>query len=405
MHDLHSTLPAPRRGTLAALILASAATGALAEDGASEAAALLAGLEAVGGMPYAADTATEFSDEQNVFLPSTVAIDFTYREASATLPLFEGVGPDGEPVDYIVTDASDAEVAEALGVLYAPKLRHLGADHPGAQAVTIEDDRLVFRGDVDFAPEWSVVPGEGDAPFPPASISAGAIADDEWSSMVVLPSGTVINAQMVANGTGAHDRMLEIDRDARTVTMSLLDGFQDGEQYYYHLVTDASEEIAAVLEQGVWAPRMANIDTFGRSEPDQASALLGFSPVLNGPRELGAEQGFEVSLLNGGIDPINVFPIDPDASDESLSNNYSPLWDAHVSQWVEDVPLEERTRITSIAQLTELVEAGEVESAFVSPDGPGNPYVAGLRPTRIIINCPTVAQPMAKLVKTAALAR
>ena len=28
-----------------------------------------------------------------------------------------------------------------------------------------------------------------------------------------------------------------------------------------------------------------------------------------------------------------------------------------------------------------------------SPEGPGNDYVAGLRPTNIIINCPVIAQP------------
>lgn len=388
---------ARRLALSAATALALLAGPALAAE---DAKALLAGLEASGGTPYSADTATAFTEEENVFLPSTIAVDFTFREASATLPLFEGVGPDGEAVHYIITDASDAETAEALGVLYAPKMRHL-VDHPGAQAVTIEDGKMVFRGAVDFAPEWTVVPGEGDAPFPPAEIQAGAVADDEWSSMVYLPSGVVLNAQVVANDTGRHDRLVAIDEEARTVTMSLLDGFEGGEQYYYHLVTDASEEIAAVLEQGVWAPRMAKIDTFGLSDPDDESALLGFSPVLNGPRTLGEEQGFEVSLLNGGIDPINVFPIDPDNADTSETNNYSPLWDAHVSQWTDDVPLEKRTRITSISQLNELVEAGKVENAFVNPEGEGNPYVAGLRPTRIIINCPVVAQPMAELVQTA----
>ena len=390
--------PMIRKFAGATALAALLATPAFANE---EAKSLLIGLEEAGGQSYTANTATEFTEEQNVFIPSAIAIDFTFRKANVTLPLFEGVGPDGEPVHYIITDASDAAFAEEMGLIYAPKMRHLGADHPGAQAVTIEDNKIVFKGNVDFAPEWKVVPGDGDAPFPPKEIAAGAIGDDEWSSMVVLPSGIVINAQMVANGSGQHDRLVDIDEDARTVSMSLLDGFEGGEQFYYHLVTDASEEIAAVLEQGVWAPRMAKIDTFGISDPEQESALLGFSPVLNGPRELGQEQGFEVSLLNGGIDPINVFPLDPDNSDTSTLNNYSPLWDAHVSQWTDDVPLEERVQIKSISQLNELVAEGKVESAFVNPEGEGNDFVAGLRPPRIIINCPTIAQPMAKLVQTA----
>ena len=386
-----------------ALVATALAMPAWADTGLEEAQALLDGLAATGGTAYSSETAVEFDPEQNVFLPSTLALDLTYREASATLPLFEGRGPEGEAVHYIITDASDHAVAERLGVLYAPKLRHLGADHPGAQAVTVEDGAMVFRGTVDFSPELMVEPGSPDA-FPPASLQAGAVGDAEWSSMVVLPSGVVLNAQMVANDTGEHDRLVEMDAEARTATMSLLDGFQGGEQYYYHFVTDASEEIAAVLEQGVWAPRMAAIDTFGQSDPEQESALLGFSPVLNGPTELGEEQGFVVSLENGGIDPINVFPIDPDLSDASLENNYSPLWDAHVSQWTEEaIEAGERTRVTSFEELTELVDAGLMESAFVNPEGEGNPYVAGLRPTRIIINCPVVAQPTAAAVQTAAL--
>ena len=390
-----------RAGT--ALAATALAMPALADTGLEEAQALLDGLAAAGGTAYSSETAVEFDPEQNVFLPSTLALDLTFREASATLPLFRGRGPEGEAVDYIITDASDHTVAERLGVLYAPKLRHLGADHPGAQAVTLEDGAMVFRGTVDFAPELMVEPGSPDA-FPPASLQAGAVGDAEWSSMVVLPSGVVLNAQMVANDTGEHDRLVEMDADARTATMSLLDGFQGGEQYYYHFVTDASEEIAAVLEQGVWAPRMAAIDTFGLSDPAQESALLGFSPVLNGPTELGSEQGFVVSLENGGIDPINVFPIDPDNADASSENNYSPLWDAHVSQWTEAaIEAGERRRVTSFEELTELVDAGLMESAFVNPEGEGNPYVAGLRPTRIIINCPVVAQPTAEAVQTAAL--
>lgn len=390
------------RTSFVALALLGLVTPANAQsaDPMAEATALLAGLEAAGGVPYSPETATEFSEMQNVFIPSAIAVDFTYREASATMPLFLGHGPDGEDVHYIITEASDAEVAETLGVIYAPKMRHLDG-HPGAQAVTIENGVMQFRGTVDFSPEWIAVPGDPVA-FPPAQIQAGAVADMEWSSMVYLPSGVVLNAQMVMNNTGAHDRLVDIDPDARTATLSLLDGFQGGDQYYYHFVTDASEEIAAVLEQGVWAPRLALIDTFGESLPEQESALLGFSPVLNGPTELGDEQGFIVSLEHGGIDPINVFPIDPDNSDASLMNNYSPLWDAHVSQWTEAaVEAGEVRRITSFEELGELIEAGLVESAFVNPEGEGNPYVFGLRPTRIIINCPVIAQPMPEAVTLA----
>ena len=115
------------------------------------------------------------------------------------------------------------------------------------------------------------------------------------------------------------------------MTLSILDGVQGGKQYFYHLVTDASAAVPAVLEKGVFAPRLAKIPQFGKSLPEEKSALLGFSPVLNGRTDKGSgeDQGFSTALANG-IDPINVFPIGPDNDNRSRENNYSPLWDAHV---------------------------------------------------------------------------
>jgi hypothetical protein len=81
--------------------------------------------------------------------------------------------------------------------------------------------------------------------------------DDQWSSIVVLPSGLVQNAQIVQNDSGRHNRLKAIDTEARTVTMSILDGVQGGKQYFYHLVTDASDAVPAVLEKGVFAPKLA----------------------------------------------------------------------------------------------------------------------------------------------------
>ena len=51
-------------------------------------------------------------------------------------------------------------------------------------------------------------------------------------------------------------------------------------------------------------------------------------------------------------------------------------------------------RIISFADLTSLVRAGLVTDATINPPGPGNSFVAGLRPTRAIINCPVIAQPI-----------
>jgi hypothetical protein len=108
----------------------------------------------------------------------------------------------------------------------------------------------------------------------------------------------------------------------------------------------------------------------------------------------GQFQGFAASLANGGIDPINIFPIPPSNDDASSENNYSPLWDAHVSMWTDEaIEAKKVRRITSFEDLQNLIEAGWVSSAAINPEGAGNSWLFGLRPTPAIINCPVIAHP------------
>ena len=380
---------------LALTLAAVSSRAAFGQDAVREASALQAvAARESGRAAYSPATAVKFKPSDNVFVKSALEVNFTYRAAFVTLPLFRGVSPRNEPVDYIITDASDFDVARRMGVNYAPKMRHAVGD--GAQRVTLDGGVMRFRGAVDFTPEHLVIPGSPTAPFPPKTARAGAVGDAEWSSMAVLPSGVVLNVQVVHNPSGTHDRVKSIDLEKRTVTLSLLDGFQGGKQYYYHLVTDVSEALPAALENGVHTPRLAKVPGYGQSRPADRSALLGFSPVLNGATDTRTrqDQGFVASVVNGGIDPINVFPIDPANDDRSEANNYSPLWDAHVNMWTEAAVSGGKVRrITSFEDLEGLVRAGLVTSAPINPPGPGNAYVAGLRPTRAIINCPVIAQP------------
>jgi hypothetical protein len=295
-----------------------------AADGMSEAKALLERqVDGTGRKAYSPETAVKFKDSDNVFVKSALAVDFTYRKATVTLPLYKGQSPMGEPVYYIITDASDFEVAKRMGINFAPKMKH-AAGTPGAQKVTFDDGVIKFKGNVDFAPKHTVVAARR-CHSRQKSRKPGAIADLEWSSLVTLPSGVVLNVQMVHNATGDHDRVKDIDLKKQTVTLSLLDGFQGGKQFYYHLVTDVSADLPAVLEKGVYAPKLALIPEIGKSEASDKSALLAFSPVLNGmtDTETRQDQGFTTTLANDGIDPINIFPIRPNNDDSSENNNYS----------------------------------------------------------------------------------
>jgi hypothetical protein len=273
-------------------------------------------------------------------------------------------------------------------VNYAPKMRHITAAE-GGQAVTVDGGVMKFRGGIDFSPVRQVV-GGSPSPFPPKLAKPGAVADAEWSSAVVLPSGVVLNAQVISNATGAHDRMKAMDMAKRTVTLSLLDGVQGGKPLYYHLVTDVSAELPATLENGVFAPRLGSLATFGQNRPGDRSSLLGFSPTVNGPQEPGRgnEQGFASSIANNGIDPVNVFPIRPDNDNRSQSNNYSPMWDAHINQWsAAAVRSGKVRRINSFDDLSRLVEGGRRRERRIEPARPGQPFVAGLRPSKAIVNC------------------
>ncbi|QXQ06210.1 hypothetical protein KX816_18860 [Sphingosinicellaceae bacterium] len=344
---------------------------------------------------YSVANGVQFKTSDHVFVKSALAVDFTYRAAQVTLPLYRGLSPRGEDVFYIITDASDYDVAKSMGLNYAPKMSK-AAGSAGAQPVTISNGVMQFKGTVDFSPNYEVTPGAAPTFFPPKSFRPGAVGDSEWSSMAVLPNGIVLNVQIVQNASGAHDRLKSIDLEKRTVTMSLLDGFQAGKQYYYHLVTDVSADLPAVLEKGVFTPRLAAVPGFGKSMPGDDSALLGFSPVLNGRTDEGSgeDQGFSTSLANKGIDPINVFPVPPRNEERSPSNNYSPLWDAHVSMWTPAaIAAGKVRRIRSLDELKALIKEGLVTSASINPAGPGNAFLGGLRPTHAIINCPVIAQP------------
>ncbi len=334
----------------------------------------------------------KFTAAQNVFFPSALAVDFTKKWV--TLPVYQGIGPSGKPTYFIMTESADFEIAKLLGVNYAPKLIN-GRGTAGSQQVTIEKGMIKFKGDVDFTPVRSLTPGPFPNTFPPATAQPGSVGDAEYSPVIVLPSGSVMSASIVANSTGNHDHLVSIDYAKGTVVFELLDGFEGGEQYYFHLVTESSDMGAATIERGTYTPRLANLPMFGKSMPNDKSALLGFAPTANG--ETGANnperQGLNSTILDGNaFDPLNVFPLDPD-NNKRENNNYSPMWDAHIYVWTDAaIAAGKRRRVKSIADLTSLFKDGSVKNAPPNK-GDANPFIAGLMPTGAIINCPVIAQP------------
>ena len=396
---------------------------------------LLSSIEADGGTPFDfQNPVLTFTEDQNVFIPSVLGIDYriegngtTSGQPSVTLPMFRGVQGDGDAAYYVITEASDEDFAEQLGVIYAPRMADAG--EAGSQRVewiadTEEEGimRLEFPGTVDFEFKRSLVPGAvgvagtdayGLLTFPPAESNPGAIADAAWSSYVILPSGVVINAQQVANSTGTHDRISVIDTgrdsqdnldnpnldpDSAAVALQLLDGWQDGEAYYYHIVTDTSADAPAAIEKGVFAPRLEFIETFGNFP---GGAFLPFSPVVNGNPNGTAEGNFQG--LNTAIDsdfqnqdPTNTFPIDPD--DASLE--YTPMWDAHLVEWVvQEIAIEDRPILTSFDDIRAEIAAGRLVSHRANTTGPNEGF-NNLSSAGATINCPVITQPTAAIAQS-----
>ena len=381
----------------------------------TEARALLDGLAADGGTPFDADDPVDFPDAYNVFLPSMTGVDLNEIDAdnpsgpTVRLPMFRGLDPAGNSVDYVITEASDAAVAERLGIIYAPRM---AASPEGTQPVTVDNGIMQFAGTVDFGPERFVTPGDpnaADGPnaitrstFPPADFSPGAVADSAWSSYVVLPSGLVLNAQLVANATGVHDRVPysvqddqnnpNLDRTNRFVVLQLLDGWRGGERYFFHLVTDASVPDAASIELGVYAPLLAEIPAAGVF-PD--GGRLGFSPSVNGVADgPDGSQGLNITVVDQTIDPVNVFPITPE------DPRYTPMWDVHLHMWTgEAIDAGMRRVVRGVDDLDDLVDRGLVTN-FFGNDGPENEFIAGLMPANAIINCPALLQPDGSVIDT-----
>lgn len=190
--------------TLPILAVASA-SAQTPMNGMDEANALQVQAARESGRPaYSPATAVRFKKSDNVFVKSALAINFTYRAAFVTLPLFRGLSPQGDAVDYIITDASDFDVARKMGLNYSPKMKYAATE--GSQQVSFDGGVMRFKGNVDFSPEHVVVPGLA-TPFPPRLAKPGAVADAEWSSMVVMPSGVVLNVQVMHNASGGHDRV------------------------------------------------------------------------------------------------------------------------------------------------------------------------------------------------------
>ncbi len=336
----------------------------------------------------------KYDNDPQVFLKSSLNLDVSNITAkSVTLPLLQG-WTKGEKTYYILTESSDYADAKKLGINYSPVMKYaIGSQ--GVQNVTMGNDgKIVFKGTVDFSVVRVLIQGSPNV-FPPSTAIPGSIGDAEYSPMIVTPEGIVYNAPQVANNSGVQDRVLGIDYNAMTVKLLLSDGFYDGHQFFYHLVTDASDPVPAAVENGIYAPRLKYLPSFGKNTLADKSALRGFALVGNGETGVNnpERQGLNSTIIDGGLEPINVFQQDPE-NDIKDNNNYSAMWDAHVYLWTDAaIAAGKRKRVHTLGEVKSLLDSGFIISDPTAPN-PANPSIAGLKNNGLIINCPVVWQPL-----------
>ena len=312
-------------------------------------------------------------------------------KGTITLPLYKGLlKGTNQVVWYILTDVSEQQQAEFLGINFSTKLNYAG---PGARTGNFDaNGTLIFdAGTVDFRPHRVVAPGSLEDPFPPAVAQPGSVGDQNYSPLVriINAGGIIFNAPMIAfnepegainfpNGhvdySKVHDAVLAIDPVNRTVTLQLVNGFSFGRPLWY-LSMDTSDSAIAAIEHNTFAPLLRKLLT--GADDSFSSPVERIFIATNGPMGTAnpQRQGLFATLLDG-FRPNNTFGGIP-----TIANDYSPLWNAQLYEWTPDaVSKGYRSQLREEFRILTLVQ----DKILTGPEG------APFGDSHVIINCPPV---------------
>jgi len=317
------------------------------------------------------------------------------KNGTIRLPLYLGHMRDGTNVWYILTDTTDRDNAEALGLNFSGKLNYSDVGTAVREGELDREAGLVFdAGSVDFRPGRTLRAGAEPKPFPPAQAVPGSTADAQYSPLVRIRNagGHIYNAPVVAYGSSAdqiracrgnvnhslvHDRVQKICPDGNgggTVTIKLTTIFSFGRPAQY-MSMEASDPMVATLDRATYAPAMADLPV-GRDD-GAFSAVERLFVMINGPsgRRNPQRQGL-YSALRDKLDPLHVIGGIP-----TIALDYSPLWDINLGQWTPDaIERGYRSRMIDEFQLLGFVRRGFITGPM------GKPYGSvGIR-----VNCPIV---------------
>ena len=323
------------------------------------------------------------------FEPVTVQGPTSFRENAGptvvTYPLYRGTSQ-GRDVSYVITDASNLSVAQALGVNYAPKL----AQAAGTAAVQNSTSQIGsgngidFPASVDFSPARLLTPSAQG--YPPLAAQPGAVGEPGYSPLVQVifrDTTVVLDAPQIANATGQADKIVTVAPDHRTVSYRETDGCYDNESVHYASF-DASDPGAAAIEDVTYAPNLNAAPTPGCADPAVVAAncsresLIAFTNGQTGATN-PERQGLNAAILDQEP-PLNILKEVPHPG---ALFDYSPVWDIHLETWTNTAVTDGlNLRQTDFSAALEQVTAGHAT---------GFPAGTPFGPSGFIVNCPVVS--------------
>lgn len=327
-----------------------------------------------------------------VLLMKSAAVDL--EQGTARVPLRHGKMKSGEDVWFILTDASDENIAALHGLNYSPKMAYADTRNASRHATIEKDGTWIFdKGHVDFRPQLVIEPGPADKPFPPKVAHPGSVGDADYSPLVHIDNAAkelLLNAPVVSMATEeelnrmcdgrvdkskVHDKVVAICPKEGTATLRLTVGESFNKPVLY-LSTEANDPLVASLETATYTPALKELP-FVLEDASPGESAERLIVVVNGATGLDnpQRQGLN-SALTDGRGPINVLGGIP-----TINLDYSPMWRVFPAVWTEEaISKGYRFRLTSPREAAEMSERGFIKSL----DG------GRFRSVGFVVNCPIV---------------
>ncbi len=348
-------------------------------------------------------------DRSKIVMKSAIWVDLD-RDV-ARIPLYKGYAGDGT-VWYVRTDVSNEELANKLGLNFAPRL--INADKGCAsciQAVTSANPvpgnaAVYFVGTVDFSPLHQLTPSATG--FPPLSVTPGSVAGPGYSDLIRIKGSEVVyNAPIVATGNGpfdvseAHtntmDRVIAIDTTNMTVDLQFIRAFAFGKDIFYFSFS-ATQDVSATIESASYVPAMGAIPALNQDDNPQTARseiiafangklglndpnVQGLNHVIldNAPGNFSVDNPARFETFRQLGDARNILGSFTTVKDKAQRELYTPLWDLNVAKWSDAVVAKglnfAQTDGSTIQQLAS-------HGLITNPDG------TPLSSSGIIVNCP-----------------